>query len=365
MRSGRAFTLLETAFAAVIGAIIVLVVIGMMASIERTDRLLAARAEQSGDLQRARIVMQRVCGNFLMSSKLPPRPADQGTDAKQPAARASRREADRAQSPISPRIILDADPAYSGALMSRSDGSGDRFTVQRFEVVVSDPPVPSTERDAWSMIRAGVPMRRADREARARERLAEKPADRDEQASGTAALRAALFEEEAQGMVRAVRGSIEFHPQGRRAAQGRLEDLKRVSGETFETPTLWEMWWVPLPPRGDTIEDEPPPAALAGPDEPYLIASNIRFARFTAFDDREKKLRFAAARRQELPAYIELEIETGAGLSVHWMFETSGASGPEVPPRPAALDSSGKAVPEGSPTPGSTPSAPKDKGVSK
>ncbi|MCC6951100.1 MAG: hypothetical protein IT433_06595 [Phycisphaerales bacterium] len=373
MRHRRAFTLLETAFAAVIGAIIVLVVIGMMASMERTDRLLAARAEQSGDLQRARIVMQRVCGNFLMSNKLPPRAADPATDPKQPAARASRREADRAQSPITPRIILDADPAYPGALMSRSDGTGDRFVVQRFEVVVSDPPVPSTERDAWSMIRAGVPMRRTDREARARERAAEKPADRDDQAGGGAALRAALFEEEAQGMVRAVRGAIEFHPQERRAAQGRLEDLKRASGETFETPTLWAMWWVPLPPRGDTIEDEPPPTAIAGLDEPFLIASNIRFARFTAFDDREKKLRFAAARRQELPAYIELELETGAGLSVHWMFETSGASGPEVPPRPTPADATGKAGPDATgsdkpPTgesPKPAPSAPKDKGVSK
>lgn len=171
-------------------------------------------------------------------------------------------------------------------------------------------------------------------------------------------------------MVRAVRGAIEFHPQGRRAAQGRLEDLKRASGETFETPTLWEMWWVPLPPRGDTIDDEPPPAALAGLDEAYLIASNIRFARFTAFDDREKKLRFAAARRQELPAYIELEIETGAGLGVHWMFETSGASGPEVPPKPSVPETSGKtgsdkATPDDSPAPKPAPSAPKDKGVSK
>ena len=51
--------------------------------------------------------------------------------------------------------------------MSRSDETGDLFAVQRFEVVVSDPPVPTTERDAWSMIRAGVPMRRTDREARA------------------------------------------------------------------------------------------------------------------------------------------------------------------------------------------------------
>jgi len=376
MRRPRAFTLLETAFAAVIGAIIVLVVIGMMASMERTDRLLAARAEQSGDLQRARIVMQRVCGSFLMSAKLPPRPADQATDPKQPAARTSRRDADRAQSPITPRIILDADSAYPGALMSRSDETGDLFAVQRFEVVVSDPPVPTTERDAWSMIRAGVPMRRTDREARARERAAEKPADRDEQASGGAALRAALFEEEAQGMVRAVRGAIEFHPQDRRSAQGRLEDLKRASGETFETPTLWEMWWVPLPPRGDTIDDEPPPAGVAALDEPFLIASNIRFARFTAFDDREKKLRFAAARRQELPAYIELELETGAGLRVHWMFETSGASGPEVPPKPTTpgtpenpgSDKSGSDKPGSDKTPSGAspqPSAPKDKGVNK
>jgi type II secretory pathway pseudopilin PulG len=325
------FTLLETLLAAGIAALLVSVVFGRFLALERSDRLLAARSEQAGDLQRVRLVMQRVSLNFLMSNRLPPRrePAPDTTGRTPP--RPTRRESERATSDLTPRIMLDVDPRLAGLKMSRSEQPDSTFAIQRLEVVVTDSPVPTTQRDVWAFVRAGAPAprRRRDRD----EAPAVPAATRTDGATGDAAVRAAIFAEDAQGMVRAVRGALEFWPQGARTSQDRLEDLQRAMGEDPRHTPLWELWWVPLPPRGETVDDEPPPEALAHVGEPYRIASNIRFARWTAFDDREKKVRLLAARRQELPAYIELEIETGAGITVHWMFEADGAVGAESPPR--------------------------------
>jgi type II secretory pathway pseudopilin PulG len=337
------FTLLETMLAATIAALVVLVLLSVMFAMERSERVLAARAEQSGDLQRARLVMQRVSMNILMSSKPPPRKdstarataetgdaskaGDKGAGDKGKGAA----PAEAPQDAITPRLILDADPRLAGLFMSKGDEPGSRYAIQRLEVVLTDSPVPSTSRDEAVFVQSGAPRRR--RPGGGEEESGPRRATRDEQASGDAAVRAAVFAEEAQGMVRAPRGALEFWPQTGEGTQRRLEAIRGLAADDPSRPVLWDLWWVPLPPRSEDPEGPPPPeAAWANMGEPYLIASNIRFARWTAFDDREKKVRLAAARRQDLPAYVELEMETAAGLRVHWMFETDCAVGPEVPP---------------------------------
>lgn len=328
----RAFTLLETILAAIIGAVIIASAMSIFFAMERSDRLLAARAEQTGDLQRTRLVMQRVAMNLLMSSVPPPRrETPRATEAAADPKAGDKSKPPPEENPPIPRLYLDADPELAGAEMSKSDEAGMVWAVQRLEVVVTDSPVPTTSRDAMAMAGFGVPRRRAIDAPRGEEG---RPS-REDEATGRAAVQAALFEEQAQGMVRAVRGAFEFREQASRGSQGKLEDVRGVPGA--QRVRLWELWWVPLPPRGDFAEDQTAARRLGTLGEPYLVASNIRYARWTMFDDREKKVRLAASRRSELPAYVELEMETGAGIRVHWMFETDCAVGPEVPPSMLAM----------------------------
>lgn len=317
----RAFTLLETVLAAAIGAVVALVALGMFMGIERTDRVLAVRHEQSADLARTRLVTQRAFLNLLMSAHRPPprraSPANRSSTPPPPA------EPERE---LTPRLILDADERLLGLRMTRQDDTRD-FAIQRLELVLSDSPVPDNSRDVWAWVLA--------------EGASRGPSFPTSTPAATPVSEGEA--EEAQAPVRAVRGAFEFWPQDTRGEQGRLEDLRRTLGDNPETPILWELWWVPLPPRPEFIDD-PPPLAPPILGQPYLIASNLRYARWTFYDDREKKVRHIAAVRQNLPAYVELVIETGSGLKSEFMFEIDSATGLEAvqrPPEPSTTSPTG------------------------
>jgi uncharacterized membrane protein YgcG len=294
----RAFTVLEISLAVLIGAVVVVAALSMFMAVERTDRVLTVRAEQGTDLARARLVMQRSFMSLLMSGTRPIRRAGTNRDADAPF---------QPERELTPRLILDADPRLEGLHMTRRDHEG-FYGIQRLEVVLTDSPVPDRTRDVWVWALEAAPV-----------------------SSHDAATTSDVEAEEAQSPFRAVRGAFEFWPQGTRGEQGRFEDLLRSLGDNPETPLLWELWWIPLPPRGEFIDDPPPAVPVLA--EPYLIASNIRYARWTMYDDREKKVRHVAALRQNIPAYIEFEVETGAGLSAEFMFEVDAAQGPEAPLR--------------------------------
>lgn len=310
----RGFTILETVLAASLAAVIAAIALGMFLGMERTDRSLAVRAEQSSDLARSRLVMQRTFLSLLMTNSRPPqrRPAGEaprsGDDPATPATPAP------PERELTPRLFLDADPRFAGMTMSRREDSR-TYGVQRLELVLTDAPVPDSTRDIWEWVERAPSLR--DRAA----------ASTDPAADPQPVTEGDADPEEAQAPVRAVRGAFEFRPQERRSEQGRLEAMETRRGATPESPALWELWWVPLAPKGEYTDDPPPPLPLLG--EPYRVASNLRYARWTLYDDREKKVRHSAALRQHLPAYAELTLETGAGLAAEFMFEVDSAQGPE------------------------------------
>jgi hypothetical protein len=128
--------------------------------------------------------------------------------------------------------------------------------------------------------------------------------------------------------VRAVRGAFELRPQEPTAEQWRQA---RARGEDPEP--VWQMWWVPLPPREN---GSPAPSAdeIMEAGEPFLVASNLRYVQWTMFDDNEHKAAMTATWEQQLPAHIEVAVETVSGLNANWMFEVDWGRGPEVPPKP-------------------------------
>lgn len=321
--SRRGFTLLETALAASIGAALVVIALMMLMGMERTSRLLSVRAEQGSDLAKVRLVMQRTTLSFLVAPN-PVRPRPAATPAR-PVDPNAPPEPTPAERILTPRIILEADPRLAGLRMTRRDDP-EVYGVQRLEVVLMDSPVPESPRDFWGWAEGS--MRRVDQPS----------------GEGGPGVEEALADE-AQAPVRAVRGAFEFWPQIGRGAQRDLEAIRELDGWGVEKPLLWELWWVPLQPRGEYLDDPPPPPLMLG--DAYLIARNIRYARWTFFDDREHKVAFETALRQGLPAFVELEVETGAGLRSQFMFETDWAIGPETA-RPTPPPS----TPEGAGGPG-------------
>jgi hypothetical protein len=81
---------------------------------------------------------------------------------------------------------------------------------------------------------------------------------------------------------------------------------------------------------------------FAGLGRPYFVAGNLKYARWTAFFRKEKRGDLVSTWSSDLPAYVELQVETSAGLQSNWMFEIDWANGPEVAkkPEPTAADAS-------------------------
>ncbi|MEM7623778.1 MAG: prepilin-type N-terminal cleavage/methylation domain-containing protein, partial [Planctomycetota bacterium] len=99
-------------------------------------------------------------------------------------------------------------------------------------------------------------------------------------------------------------------------------ELRR--GDDDEFPSLW---WVPLPPRDipmGVIFDE------SSLPRPRKLCGDVRGLTWTAFIDSERVPLVRAIEKSQLPAYIELEIETAGGGYGNWMFELGWTVGPEL-----------------------------------
>lgn len=355
-RSG--FTMLELVLAASLGAVVIIVVLGIFVQIERTEVLLARRTKDSNDLSNLRLVLERALSNFVMSTD--PLPAREQTGDGSSGSRfgATRNARDpNAPMPV-PRLICEYDPSMAGATMIRlggGDWAPDSTRVQRVEVVVADSPVPEDERDIFlragsreallgarkAYVRGDLTKRRkeAERASRTNENPSSDPRNpQDEKAAtpdnNTDKNAADTGDEESGGEVapvRAVRGAFELRPQQPTPAQ-----IREAEASGVEPPRAWEMWWVPLPPRANG-SSAPSAEDILSRGDAFVIASNLRYVQWTLFDDNERKSSLNATWEQQLPAYIEVAVETTSGLNANWMFEVDWGRGPEVPPPPVDL----------------------------
>ncbi len=340
--SRRGFTMLEVALASVIGLVIVGVCAAMLTTLERADRLLEVRAGQSGDLQRIHRVMQRMAGSLLLSGDA----AASRRRTSTTAVAAPESDAEPTTEPGAikppPRFILMTDPALGGVMMSRrvSRGPVAALMPQRLEIVLTDPPVPSPSRTLEILERARPGITAEDLEQRL-ETDDPQTQDAGSARAGTSPSGSGMadtFDEDlTEAPLRATRGAMVFVLAEGSRAQQRLVAIREQgetpgSGELSSAP-LFDLWWVPLPPR-------PPEGWEAGIDraygpgpDSYKIASDIRFARWQVFSKRERKTEVMVTTENEIPAFIELEIEMGSGLWSNWMFEVpTPARGAEAVP---------------------------------
>lgn len=357
----RGFTMLEVVLAAALGGFVILATLAVFLQIDRTETLLAARTRDSNELANMRLVIQRATSNFVMSTDPLPareqaRQGEAGTNSRFDDSRLKQMLA----SELAPRLVLEEDPVLASVAMRReasADWSGDATRVQRLEVVLSDSPVPQEESDPFGRVGGGLGERRkfyvrgdvSERREGAGERAggskvegADKGRREEKDATPQGApedARGGTTTEADVAPVRAIRGAFELRPQPLTPAQAAAFER----GEWPEEARAWQMWWVPLRPRESGLE----PAERESPEvaTDFLVASNLRYVEWKMFDDGEHKSRMVATWEQQLPAYVEVSVQTVSGIDANWMFEVDWGRGPEVPPRPK-LPGSPDAKPE-------------------
>jgi hypothetical protein len=302
--------------------LVILASVVLLSVMDRSDVSVQRQADRTGDLQRTRLVMQRVFSKLLMSEE--PAPARRRTNGaqeateedganKQPAP--TRRGARDPNAPFPPPRLVLASPTSTGTGYVAA-------SFQRLEVVVFDSPVPSsrpTGIDAWT--RGHTATRGVRRSGSGAGKASGQASGDPKEARPAQDLEDAM--EDAEAPVRAYRGAFEFASQPLRPGE-----------ETDPTAVpRYQLWWVPQLPRRavdaviDPAQEELARALL---DPPTLLCSNIVAARWQLYDDLEKKQQAEVIWDRELPAYAEFEMQLASGVRVEWMFEVGWAKGPEV-----------------------------------
>lgn len=228
---------------------------------------------------------------------------------------------------VPPRIVLSSDSRFAAEAASLStivtgvaEGpSAQRLMTQpqRLEVALSASPVPSTITPA-----ALEAARRAASTGTSRDATSSSTSESSRNFGPRSSTLDATSSDEGDDPTssRVIRGALELRPQRTRSRTARPEAPEQV---------LWELWWVPLAPRTDPDPEAPPPSMIG---DPFLVASDISYLQYRMFDDRVRKTSYQAAFMQDIPAYVEVEVETARGLKANWLFEVSWSIGNELPP---------------------------------
>lgn len=304
----RGFTLLEVALATVIGGMVILTSVGLFGLLERSETVLERQFTESRQLGTLQLVLRRSFNSILVAE-------DNSTSLESAAGPDDNKalgngEVIEDDQPAwdgqgeRPRIVLEFDHSEDLArCMSYAPPPiGDPMGVpQRLEMVLPRSPIPASLRlptQGW--LAGGVDI------------------DNDL---------------EVYGISGPVRGVFELRPDGSRELLLKQAGMTSSVGEriNFERGSGWTLWWRPVFPEEvarltlgipDGEQD-----SIAAAAEAYPVIRGIKRARFLSFDNRFRKLTYAARTATDLPAYVEVEIETWAGQYVNWMFEIGWVNG--------------------------------------
>lgn len=310
----RGFTLLEVMLAALIGAMIVAASIGVFNVLGDTDRRMGGRYNQSVELARLHLILQRATRTLLIA----PDPLPNASSNVNNNTRAGDAAAAFSGSGTPPRLLLEPDPSETLADMLRRTPRPDDPNLpvmtapQRLEIVLSDPPLPANFVDALDPTITQVAARPA---LRVWEQA--QPEQTDAEPVGTQAV--------------AVRGVFELRPDW---ATRRVPAPGQPETEPTPRPgdTGWTLWWRPLPAQGTLADATQDPRQIDPTRDVNAvpIASGIQAMQWTAFKDRQKNPTLTVTYAEDMPAYLELQLITTSGITANWMFEIGWSSGAET-----------------------------------
>ncbi|MCW5776285.1 MAG: hypothetical protein KIS87_07605 [Phycisphaeraceae bacterium] len=271
----RAFTLLETVLAAVIGSLVVLAGYAVLASLTSADRSLSRRADEQAQMAQLQRTMQRAFSSLLLA----PIPAN----AQQPAGGAAAAggvtaggASENAEEPtVPPRFILGPETDERISRLTQrakfaAGGSGGKVaTPQRLEITLHKPPIvppPSQRIPGLTLVEASE----------------------------------AAHKDAAGG----VRGAFVLTP----------DEVSALS-RTEDGRTGWTLWWQPMVGGDDTAS--------------VPVATGLVYCQWQVFKGREMHAELSAGIPADLPAYVQLEVETLGGLYANYMFELAWTVGEE------------------------------------
>lgn len=388
-RTRHGFTLLEVTLATALGAMVILVCVALLRSMERLERPLAIRQQELADLHRARTVIQRAMSTLVMSDSTPPvnpnarRTASSSTsststesaDTKSAFETTAEATASKQQQLARPpaRLLLEADQSDELKAMLQQVGVpvDSAASIQRMEVVIDTPPMAPTFRaELGDVIAATYAQNKtaSGKTATSSTGLSNSSAlsttnaaANSSSSSGTStsgsargtALRTRLNNAVQSGATSGNRRALSLNGNSGGTKSGSLrgafEIRPMLTDANLEArrggnPVLYELWWSPLPaakdtsktsalsanssaPTSTTIDD---PRTVEAWGEPVLLADNLVKCRWQFFSTGEKRSAHSAVWDKELPAYVEFEIQTKTGLYENWMFEIGWSKGPEL-----------------------------------
>lgn len=303
MKSARAFTLLEVALASLLGLVVVMASFGVFTAIDRTDAMLRARAAQAGELERLHVVMSRAFLTFVVAERAPTTPARPPQDEQRPGQTPApspggrtnpartpgspsqpQRDADgsaaassgqsasvapttrEAPAPTRPRVSLYTDPNLASSAMMRRAGVQGDVRPQRFEMLLADAPIRDSGAPGTSVVEDDLP----------------------------------AAPELLTPVGRVVRGAFELRP--------------TETNDGREIPGSWSIWWVQADGDGRATSS-------------IRVAEGLSYVHWRCFQKRERLDTYQAIGSTELPAYIEMDVETTSGLTASWMFEIGWFTG--------------------------------------
>ncbi|MBL8876995.1 MAG: prepilin-type N-terminal cleavage/methylation domain-containing protein [Phycisphaerae bacterium] len=322
MTTRRGFTLLEVVLATALGAMVILVCLALLRSMERLERPLAVRQQELADLHRARTVIQRAMSTLVMSDTTPPvnpnarrtvassssTSEDANKSAFETTAEATQTKQQQQARPPS-RLLLEADQSDELKAMLQQVGmpADSAAAIQRMEVVVDTPPIaPAFRAELGDLIASTYAQNKASSgqtsgnsgtssggsgtsgmsnasNPSAASMSGASGSSATSRSSGSArgtALRNRLNNAAQSGAANGNRRSLSLNGNSANATKsgslrGAFEIRPMLTDANLEArrdgkPLLYELWWSPLPAAKDTSKTSPLSANSSGAANPAL-----------------------------------------------------------------------------------------------
>ena len=284
------FTLVELTLTMVVGSLVLVGVLGIFSATRSMERVFSARFEHSTDLAITQGTIRRAMLSLHVQS-----------DAEAPSEDTNNEGVEAVGAPERPRMILGDSPLVSGA----------DWTPQRFELVVSAPPIALD-----TMSSAGMWARAEDQEDTL-----------DFSGPGGSTMRSA-FELRRDGTREALMRRAGILPDDGPLSEG--TDPERDDRG-------WTLWWRPIPEsesRWLRDGNAPRPDDAGGVETirerfsgAVRLAEGIEACRWQVFFGDEKITQYTGTYQRDIPAYMEFEILLTNGQFATWMFEVDWTIG--------------------------------------
>lgn len=368
----RAFTLIETLLAATLGSLVLLVVVGLVAVLDRTETGSVDRLARTNEMEQAQTVIRRSLGSLAMAGGSAP-----VSTRSQQAGRAGEPPPEvpgQVTFTPTPRLILapmGTDPLLAAqtavGVTTTTTGTDETVSVgagelslkgagaQRLHIALTSLPLPEQ-----AFVVPGAVARSTRRALTGEVEDAEAQAERETAQAGETPEETPTEETDAtegeddgsdSELVPIFWGVFELTPPG-------PAPVDRLTGEQSDEDSRegWTLWWRQIEPpvnpsaaaligaaalmdseSGQTPTTTSVPAGAPGISAGLLVdprmdptavplIRGLEMCHWSVYRGRKLMPDYAATYSGELPAYVQLEIRTTSGVYANWMFEVGWAT---------------------------------------